>query len=132
MRTTLNIENESVSAIRNYAEATIAIAILTAHLATSASAAEVMPTTQQNALVQKYCTMCHTDVVKNGGLSLQHFDVAIAPRAFPMGVRLCKGCARNKREQSCRGILKVWISRASGDMHVWPKQHLPVRNSVTP
>ncbi len=129
MRTTLNIENGSIAAIYNYAEATIVIAILTAYLATSASAAEVMSTTQQNALVQKYCTMCHTDAVKNGGLSLEHFDVAIAPRAFPMGVRLCKGCARNKREQSCRGILRVWISRASGDMHVWPKQHLPFKET---
>ena len=79
MRTTLNIENGSLAAIRNYADAAIAIAILTAYLATSASATEVMSTTQQNALVQKYCTMCHTDAVKNGGISLEHFDVAIAP-----------------------------------------------------
>jgi hypothetical protein len=38
-----------------------------------------MPVTQQNALVQKYCAVCHTDAAKNGGLSLQHFDAAQAP-----------------------------------------------------
>ena len=78
MWTTLNIENGSVAAIHNYADAAIAIAILTGWLAAStATATEVMSTTQQNALVQKYCSMCHTDAVK--GLSLEHFDVAIAP-----------------------------------------------------
>jgi hypothetical protein len=35
-----------------------------------------MSVTQQNALVQKYCAVCHDDVHKNGGLSLQHFDAA--------------------------------------------------------
>lgn len=35
-----------------------------------------MPTARQNALVQKYCTVCHTDAAKNGGLSLEHFDAA--------------------------------------------------------
>jgi hypothetical protein len=35
-----------------------------------------MSASQQNALVQKYCGVCHTDVSKNGGLTLQHFDAA--------------------------------------------------------
>ena len=35
-----------------------------------------MPTAQQNALVQKYCEVCHTDAHLNGGLSLEHFDAA--------------------------------------------------------
>jgi hypothetical protein len=35
-----------------------------------------MPVSQQNALVQKYCAVCHTDAQRNGGLSLQHFDAA--------------------------------------------------------
>ena len=39
-------------------------------------AAEVMPVVQQNALVQKYCAVCHDDVHRNGGLSLQHFDAS--------------------------------------------------------
>jgi hypothetical protein len=53
-------------------------AILVAVAATTPSVAELMPTAQQNALVQKYCAVCHTDAAKNGGLSLQHFDVAKA------------------------------------------------------
>ncbi|HYP08149.1 MAG TPA: hypothetical protein VER03_18090 [Bryobacteraceae bacterium] len=40
--------------------------------------AELMPVAQQNALVQKYCAVCHTDAARNGGLSLQHFDAAQA------------------------------------------------------
>ena len=35
-----------------------------------------MPVAQQNALVQKYCAVCHTDASQNGGLTLQHFDAA--------------------------------------------------------
>jgi hypothetical protein len=37
-----------------------------------------MPAAQQNALVQKYCAVCHTDAARNGGLSLEHFDAAQA------------------------------------------------------
>ena len=37
-----------------------------------------MPVAQQNALVQKYCAVCHTDAARNGGLSLEHFDAARA------------------------------------------------------
>lgn len=44
----------------------------------AALAADVMPVTQQNELVQKYCAVCHTDASRNGGLSLEHFDAAIA------------------------------------------------------
>lgn len=46
-------------------------------LAVSAQA-EGMPVTQQNALVHKYCAVCHTDAASNGGLSLEHFDAATA------------------------------------------------------
>jgi hypothetical protein len=31
---------------------------------------------QQNALVQTYCAVCHSDSFPNGQLSLQHFDAA--------------------------------------------------------
>src|SRR5882724_9967791 len=41
-----------------------------------ALSAELMPAAGQNALVQKYCAVCHTDVAKNGGLSLEHYDAA--------------------------------------------------------
>jgi hypothetical protein len=33
-----------------------------------------MPAVEQNALVEKYCVVCHSDAAKNGGLSLQHYD----------------------------------------------------------
>ena len=35
-----------------------------------------MPAAQQNALLLKYCVVCHTDAHMNGGLSLEHFDAA--------------------------------------------------------
>src|SRR3954466_11412417 len=35
-----------------------------------------MPVAEQNALVTKYCAICHTDAAMNGGLSLQHYDAA--------------------------------------------------------
>jgi hypothetical protein len=38
-----------------------------------------MPADRQNALVEKYCAVCHTDPSSNGGLSLRGFDAAQAP-----------------------------------------------------
>jgi len=35
-----------------------------------------MPAAEQNALVKRYCGVCHTDAAMNGGLSLQHYDAA--------------------------------------------------------
>jgi hypothetical protein len=35
-----------------------------------------MPASEQNALVKRYCTVCHTDMAMNGGLSLEHYDAA--------------------------------------------------------
>ena len=35
-----------------------------------------MPVAEQNALVKKYCAVCHTDTARNGGLSLQDYDAA--------------------------------------------------------
>ena len=35
-----------------------------------------MPAAEQNALVTKYCAVCHTDAAMNGGLSLQRYDAA--------------------------------------------------------
>jgi len=52
--------------------------VVAGSLTVSAPAAEVMPTAQQNALVRKYCAVCHTDAANNGGLSLEHFDAAHA------------------------------------------------------
>ncbi len=56
--------------------------------------AEQMPVTQQNALVQKYCAVCHTDASMNGGLSFEHFDAAHAdPGDAAMMVSKLKGKA---------------------------------------
>jgi hypothetical protein len=41
--------------------------------------AETMPILQQNALVHKYCAVCHTDAARSGGLTLERFDAAQAP-----------------------------------------------------
>jgi cytochrome c551/c552 len=60
----------------------LAIASAALAVAASAQAAELMPAVQQTALVQKYCAVCHTDQVKNGGLSLQHYDAAQADPAL--------------------------------------------------
>lgn len=35
-----------------------------------------MAPAQQNILIAKYCAVCHTDKVLNGGLTLEHFDAA--------------------------------------------------------
>src|ERR1700704_5992169 len=51
--------------------------MLAGGIATAAAADDLSPA-QQNALVQKYCAVCHTDAARNGGLSLEHFDAAQA------------------------------------------------------
>jgi hypothetical protein len=59
-----------------------------------AAASDAMPVTQQNALVQKYCAVCHTDASLNGGLSLEHFDAGHAdPGLAAMMVSKLKGKA---------------------------------------
>jgi mono/diheme cytochrome c family protein len=59
---------------RRRLSAVLASAIL-ATFATRASADD-LSSSQQNALVQKYCAVCHSDAANNGGLSLQHYDAA--------------------------------------------------------
>lgn len=61
-------------------QAAVWAAVMSGWLAATAPAAELMPPAQQNALVRKYCAVCHRDTLKNGGLSLEHFDAAqVAP-----------------------------------------------------
>ena len=60
----------------------VLVAVMAGRFAISAPAAELMPPAQQNALVQKYCAVCHTDAAKNGGLSLEHYDAAQANPAL--------------------------------------------------
>ena len=55
---------------------TAACSIVVMLAAGSAVAAETMPAEQQNALVRKYCAVCHTDSARNGGLTLEHFDAS--------------------------------------------------------
>lgn len=43
-----------------------------------AMASAAMPVAQQNALVQRYCGVCHSDASPQGGLYLQRFDAAHA------------------------------------------------------
>jgi hypothetical protein len=54
----------------------VVVLTMAGRFAISAPAAGVMPPPQQNALVEKYCAVCHTDAAKNGGLSLEHYDAA--------------------------------------------------------
>ncbi len=42
----------------------------------STCAAQPMSSALQNQLVAKYCAVCHTDAIRNGGLSLEHYDAA--------------------------------------------------------
>jgi hypothetical protein len=42
------------------------------------AAAPSLPVEKQNALIQTYCAVCHTDAAMNGLLSLQHFDASHA------------------------------------------------------
>jgi hypothetical protein len=67
--------------VRLCARALVAAGLLTGGAIASpamdlAPAAVVLPVAQQNDLVQRYCTVCHTDASMNGGLSLEHFDAA--------------------------------------------------------
>src|SRR5438552_4720599 len=55
--------------------------MLAGGFATAVAADDLSPA-QQNALVQKYCAVCHTDAANNGGLSLAHYDAARADPAL--------------------------------------------------
>lgn len=58
----------------------LAVANLAILLAPSASfAQEAMALAEQNALIQKHCTVCHDDAARNGGLSLVGFSADRAP-----------------------------------------------------
>jgi hypothetical protein len=48
----------------------------------TAAAADHMSPAQQNALIRKYCAVCHTDAANNGGLSLANYDAARADPAL--------------------------------------------------
>jgi hypothetical protein len=52
---------------------TVLASVILGAFATLASGDD-LPPSQQNALVRKYCAVCHTDAANNGGLSLEHYD----------------------------------------------------------
>jgi hypothetical protein len=58
------------------ARAAFALCVAAAVQALPAAAQQSMSASEQNALVQKYCAVCHSDAHPNGGLSLEHFDAA--------------------------------------------------------
>lgn len=70
-----------------------AVALVLAFVS-GAAAEDRMPAAQQNALVEKYCAVCHTDAARNGGLTLEHFDAATAdPGVAAMMVSKLRGGA---------------------------------------
>jgi cytochrome c551/c552 len=83
-----------------------------------AAASGTMPVAQQNALVQKYCAVCHDDAHQNGGLSLQHFDAAHAdPGVAAMMVSKLKSGAIGAAGVPApdNGTLESWISAMSAE-----------------
>jgi len=66
-----------------------AVLVAMIHLAATDSptlgSTQGMSVATQNTLVQKYCVTCHTDAMRTGGLSLEHFDAAhVAPSLAAM------------------------------------------------
>lgn len=52
------------------------LAALISGLQAAAAAAGDLASAEQNALVKKYCAVCHTDRAANGGLSLEHYNAS--------------------------------------------------------
>jgi hypothetical protein len=91
-----------------------------------------MPVVQQNALVQKYCAVCHTDASMNGGLTLQHFDAAHAdPGLAAMMVSKLKGKALGASGQplpdrATQDALEAALTAESQGSSRWVIQEGPV------
>ena len=105
----------------------------------SAQQAAPMPVAQQNALIQKYCAVCHTDASMNGGISLQHFDAAHAdPGEAAMMAGKLKGGAMGASGQPVPGkvtedALLAALSAEAAGSDKWtltrtsdPKTHAPM------
>jgi hypothetical protein len=94
----------------------LSIVALPLAMASEPASAPSMPPQQQNALVQKYCAVCHTDAARNGGLSLEHFDAA-HPDAAVAAMMLGKlktgaiGAAGLKRPDDL--TIQAWIAATS-------------------
>jgi hypothetical protein len=83
------------------------------------SAPAGMPVAQQNALVQKYCEVCHDDAYMNGGISFQHFDAANADPADAamMLAKLQTGAigASGKPEPD-KATIAAWIAATAAEV----------------
>lgn len=93
----------------------------------SAVADDVMPAKQQNALVEKYCAVCHTDAGRSGGLSLEHFDAADPdPGVAAMMLNKLKtgaiGAAGLKRPEDA--TIQAWIRATSAQAAGANKWHV--------
>jgi hypothetical protein len=87
--------------------------------ATHAASPAGMPVAQQNALVQKYCEVCHDDAYMNGGISFQHFDAANADPgdAAMMLAKLQTGAigASGKPEPD-KATIAAWIAATAAEI----------------
>jgi hypothetical protein len=95
-----------------------ALAAVSIAASQAANASDAMPVAQQNALVQKYCAVCHTDQSRNGGLSLQHFDAGHPdPGVAAMMLGKLKsgaiGAAGIKKPDDA--TIQAWISATSAE-----------------
>jgi hypothetical protein len=99
---------------------TLGVSALAAGLSLSSAAygQGTMPVAQQNALVQKYCAVCHTDASRNGGLSLEHFDAAhVDPGVAAMMLgKLKTGAITAAGEKPPEdATVQAWISATSAE-----------------
>jgi hypothetical protein len=84
-----------------------------------------MPVAQQNALVQKYCAVCHSDAARNGGLSLEHFDAThVDPSLAAMLVSKLKNGAISAAgvrapDRATTGALIDALSSEATGSHEW-------------
>ncbi len=102
-----------------------AAALAAALIAPLAVASDLMPVAQQNALVQKYCAVCHTDSARNGGLTLEHFDAAgVDPSLAAMLVSKLRNGALGASglpvpDKATGGALLLALTAEAAGAHEW-------------
>lgn len=98
-------------------------------LSGAARAQPAMPAVQQDELVARYCAVCHSDRLANGGLSLQHFQAreaepslaALMARKLQTGAIHAAGIAVPD-EQTQAGFLAALLAGAKG-AEAWTLRH---------